>query len=64
MEAGRFPEEGVMVSHWVPRGAMAVVKATALVPDLTLTVCGAGNVPPICQRNESDAGVGVSVAGV
>jgi hypothetical protein len=60
--AGRFPVEGVIVTHCVPNGAMAVVNATLLLPDFTLTVCAAGSAAPSCQTNDNDAGVGVSVA--
>jgi hypothetical protein len=65
IDAGRFPVDGVIVSHCVPSGAIEVVNAAVLVAeDLTLTVCAVGSVLPICQTNVKEAGVEVSVAAV
>ena len=58
--AGSVPEPGVIVIHCVPSGAIAVVKAAALVPALTAIVWAAGSAAPVTQVNDKAVGVGVS----
>ena len=60
--AGSEPVLGVIVIHCVPTGRIVVLYAAVLPVDFTETVCAAGNGAPVCQTNDNDAGVGVSVA--
>lgn len=61
IDAGRFPELGVIVTHCVPKGATDVVNAAVPLEDLTFTTCAAGSAAPSCHTNDSEAGVGVKV---